>query len=143
MTGGSQQDDIRATCLHAAEDVPRLALASTQMPTWRPSGALGSSGIQVPYLEALALHMVPMQAVAQRRLTFRKCWCKSYIVLVPTLLVAVQGRAQVPMLELRNGGDTVWEMDAKIGRAKAYLVGSPYATDFGFSNVLQGPLQVR
>ncbi len=48
----------------------------------------------------------------------------------------------MPMLKLRNGGDSVWEMEAKVGRAKAYLVGSPYATDFGFSNVLQGPLQV-
>ena len=84
-----------------------------------------------------------MQIAAHRCLTFRKRWSRSYIVLVPTLLVAVQGRAQVPMLELRNGGDTVWEMDARIGRAKAYLVGSPYATDFGFSNVLRGPLQVR
>lgn len=45
------------------------------------------------------------------------------------------------MFEVRNGGDAVWEAEAKIGRAKAYLVGSPYATDFGFSNVLQGPLQ--
>ena len=53
-----------------------------------------------------------------------------------------QGKAQVPMVELRNSGEVAWEAEARIGRAKAYLVGSPYATDFGFSNVLQGPLQV-
>jgi hypothetical protein len=48
------------------------------------------------------------------------------------------------MAALRYAADAVWEADAKIGRAKAYLVGSPYATDFGFSSagLLRGPLQV-
>jgi hypothetical protein len=51
---------------------------------------------------------------------------------------------RTPIVALRNGGDALWEADAKVGRVKAYLVGSPYATDFGFSDCLpRGPLQVR
>ena len=47
------------------------------------------------------------------------------------------------MLALRVAGEQQWDADLAVGRAKAYLIGSPYATEFGFSNVLEGPLQAR
>ncbi|BDA50280.1 probable autophagy-related protein 2 at C-terminar half [Coccomyxa sp. Obi] len=71
------------------------------------------------------------------------CHGYGYLVVEVFSVPSVEGKAQVPMIELRNSGDMAWEAEARIGRAKAYLVGSPYATDFGFSNVLQGPLQAN
>jgi hypothetical protein len=47
------------------------------------------------------------------------------------------------MLALHAHAEQQWGAELAVGRAKAYLVGSPYATDFGFASVLQAPLQVR
>ena len=49
-----------------------------------------------------------------------------------------QGKAGPPMLSLRQAGEQQWAANVAVGRAKAYLVGSPYATELGFANVLAG-----
>ncbi len=36
-----------------------------------------------------------------------------------------------------------WEAEAALGGAKLFLIGSPYASDFCFSDIAGGPLQVR
>ena len=56
--------------------------------------------------------------------------------------VPAQGKAGAPMLSLRQAGEQQWAADLAVGRAKAYLVGSPYAAELGFASVLAGPLQV-
>lgn len=63
--------------------------------------------------------------------------------LIPRIWCGAQGKAEPPMLALRAHAEQQWAAELAIGRAKAYLVGSPYATDFGFASVLQAPLQVQ
>ena len=55
--------------------------------------------------------------------------------------VALQG--PLPLITLGSAAPCTWEAEAALGRAKLFLMGSPYASDFCFSEVVGGPLQVR
>lgn len=40
-----------------------------------------------------------------------------------------------------SGRPNAWEVEAALGGAKLFLVGSPYASDFCFSDIVGDPLQ--
>ena len=48
----------------------------------------------------------------------------------------------LPMTTVASSSPGAWELEAALGRAKLFLIGSPYASDFCFSDAIGGPLQV-
>lgn len=48
----------------------------------------------------------------------------------------------MPLLSVSSSRPGSWEAEAALGGAKLFLTGSPYATDFCFSDIVGGPLQV-
>ena len=49
----------------------------------------------------------------------------------------------LPLMTVGSGRPNAWEAEAALGGAKLFLIGSPYASDFCFSDIAGGPLQVR
>ena len=49
----------------------------------------------------------------------------------------------LPMIALGSSRLGAWEAEAALGGAKLFLIGSPYASDFCFSDIAGGPLQVQ
>ena len=48
----------------------------------------------------------------------------------------------LPITTVASSSSNAWELEAALGRAKLFLIGSPYASDFCFSDAVGGPLQV-
>ena len=48
----------------------------------------------------------------------------------------------LPLVTVGSGRPNAWEAEAALGGAKLFLIGSPYASDFCFSDIVGGPLQV-
>ena len=48
----------------------------------------------------------------------------------------------LPLFTVRSSRPGAWEAEAALGRTKFFLIGSPYASDFCFSDIAGGPLQV-
>ena len=49
----------------------------------------------------------------------------------------------LPLMTVGSGRPNAWEAEAALGGVKLFLIGSPYASDFCFSDIAGGPLQVR
>lgn len=49
----------------------------------------------------------------------------------------------LPLIYVGSSSTGAWEAEAALGGAKLFLIGSPYASDFCFSNIVEGPLQAR
>ena len=49
----------------------------------------------------------------------------------------------LPLMSVGSSSPGAWDAEAALGGAKLFLIGSPYASDFCFSNIVEGPLQAR
>ena len=49
----------------------------------------------------------------------------------------------LPLMTAGSGCPNAWEAEVALGGAKLFLIGSPYASDFCFSDIAGGPLQVQ
>ena len=52
-------------------------------------------------------------------------------------------QSPLPLMTVGSGRPAAWEAEVALGGAKLFLIGSPYASDFCFSDIAGGLLQVR